>query len=127
MKILKVAKSEDYKHSPKDHGFFDECVRKNKDKDNPEGYCASIIDKAKGTTKWREGPKKSKTLSKPPSHNKELKMGIEVEKEHVDIYNELKKKYNIDMTLEEFSERIAKDHLKELSDYYTRLKKMESE
>ena len=46
-------KSPEYEHSPKEHGFFDECVRKNQDKDNPEAYCASIIDKVKGTTKWR--------------------------------------------------------------------------
>lgn len=46
--------------SPKQHGYFQECVRKNKDKKNPEGYCASIIDKVKGTTKWRTGPKGKK-------------------------------------------------------------------
>lgn len=44
--------------SPREHGYFQQCVRKNKDKKNPEGYCASIIDKVKGTTDWRKGPKK---------------------------------------------------------------------
>lgn len=45
---------------PTQHGYFQECVRKNKDKGNPNAYCASIIDKAKGTTKWRTGPKGNK-------------------------------------------------------------------
>lgn len=46
------------KKSPKEHGFIDQCIKKNKDKDSPGGYCASIVDKVKGTTKWRKGPKK---------------------------------------------------------------------
>lgn len=45
--------------SPTEHGFMDECMEKNKDKDDPGAYCAAIVDKAKGTTDWREGPKKS--------------------------------------------------------------------
>jgi len=43
----------------------------------------------------------------------ELKMGIEVEKEHVP---------NL-----EIAKEIAKDHLAEIPDYYTRLKKMEKQ
>jgi len=43
----------------------------------------------------------------------QLEMGIEVEMEHTDDKEEAKK--------------IAKDHLVEFSDYYTRLKKMEDE
>lgn len=43
----------------------------------------------------------------------ELKMGIEVEKEHT---NDV-----------ELAKQIALDHLKEVPDYYTRLKKMEKE
>ncbi|NIQ07559.1 MAG: hypothetical protein GWO20_18125 [Candidatus Korarchaeota archaeon] len=43
----------------------------------------------------------------------ELAMGIEVEYEHT--------------SNKELSERIALDHLAELPDYYTRLKKMEEE
>lgn len=43
----------------------------------------------------------------------ELKAGIEVEKEHTDQ--------------EELAKSIAKDHLDELPDYYTRLKTMEDE
>jgi hypothetical protein len=44
---------------------------------------------------------------------KQLKRGIEVEKEHT--------------TNPKISKEIAKDHLSELSDYYTRLDKMEKE
>ena len=44
---------------------------------------------------------------------KELKMGIEIEKEHT--------AYPL------IAEKIAKDHLAEIPDYYTRLKKMEAE
>jgi len=43
----------------------------------------------------------------------ELSMGIEVEKEHTDN--------------ERLAAKIANDHLTELPDYYTRLKKMEDE
>jgi len=42
---------------------------------------------------------------------KQIKMGIEIEKEHTD---------DPDIAL-----RIAKDHLSEIPDYYTRLKAME--
>jgi len=45
--------------------------------------------------------------------SKELKMGIEIEKEHTDN--------------EAIAKEIAKDHLAEISDYYTRLNKMEKE
>ena len=44
---------------------------------------------------------------------KELAMGVEVELEHTDD--------------REVAKKIAKDHLSELPDYYTRLKKMEAE
>ena len=61
MKIIRTAKGNppEYKASPTDHGFMDECIRKNKDKDDPGAYCASIVDKAKGTTDWRKGPRES--------------------------------------------------------------------
>lgn len=48
---------------------------------------------------------------------KELKMGIEIEKEHSKVVKGDPKKIR----------QIALDHLKELPDYYTRLKKMEKE
>ena len=54
-----------------------------------------------------------KGLSSKSTDASELKMGIEVEKEHTtDIAT---------------AERIALDHLAEIPDYYTRLKKMEDE
>ena len=52
----KKRKSPKYEHSPKKHGFIDECIEKNPQVDDPGAYCASIVDKAKGTTKWRKGP-----------------------------------------------------------------------
>jgi len=50
-KQLLIAKKE--KKSPKEHGFIDQCIKENPDKKSPGGYCASIVDKVKGTTKWR--------------------------------------------------------------------------
>ncbi len=44
--------------SPKEHGFIDQCMKKNEDKKDPGAYCASIVDKVKGTTDWRKEPKK---------------------------------------------------------------------
>lgn len=43
---------------PKEHGFFDVCVSRMKgkkgwDKDKADGFCARLVDTAKGTTKWR--------------------------------------------------------------------------
>jgi tRNA nucleotidyltransferase/poly(A) polymerase/2'-5' RNA ligase len=52
---------------------------------------------------------------------KELEMGIEVEKEH--LVNDSYSKEDLRATAQE----IAMDHLAEIPDYYTRLKKMESE
>ena len=47
------------KKSPKEHGYFEQCEKENKGKVEDTGsYCASIIDKVKGTTDWRKGPKK---------------------------------------------------------------------
>jgi len=62
---------------------------------------------------------------------KELELGIKVEKEHLDIYNEIKAlldKNDIEMlwTVDEFAEKIAKAHFEEMKDYYTRLVEMEA-
>ncbi len=43
----------------------------------------------------------------------QLDMGIKIEQEHTDDLN--------------LAKRIAKDHLKEIPDYYTRLEKMEND
>ena len=50
-------KVEAKKKSPKEHGFIDQCIKENSDKDNPGAYCASIVDKVKGSTDWRSGKK----------------------------------------------------------------------
>jgi len=44
--------------SPHEEGFFDACVMRMKgkkgwDKDKADGFCARLVDTAKGTTKWR--------------------------------------------------------------------------
>lgn len=62
----------------------------------------------------------------------QLQIGTEVESEHEDIYDYLQKYFkdkDVEMPIskEEFFMRIAKDHLKELPDYYTRLVNMEKE
>jgi len=45
-------------HDPKEEGFFDACVMRMKgkkgwDKEKADGFCARLIDTAKGSTKWR--------------------------------------------------------------------------
>jgi hypothetical protein len=50
---------------PKKHGFVNTCIKrmegkKGWDKEKAGGFCASIVDRAKGTTKWREGSRKKK-------------------------------------------------------------------
>jgi len=62
----------------------------------------------------------------------QLEMGKKVEKEHDDVYeyfSSFLKKHDIKMPLSrsDFFEMIAKAHLKELRDYYDRLKKMEGD
>jgi len=61
----------------------------------------------------RDGRANENGFEKKEADPKELKMGIEVELEHTP--NRL------------VAERIALDHLAEVKDYYTRLKKMEAE
>jgi len=45
-------------HSPHEHGFFAKCAvrmkgKKGWDEEKANGFCARLIDTAKGTTKWR--------------------------------------------------------------------------
>ena len=63
---------------------------------------------------------------------KELQIGIEVEKEHQNLYNFFNNfcktnKLKMPITEQRFFTIIAQAHLKEIKDYYTRLKQMESE
>jgi len=60
-----------------------------------------------------DGRAKKKNITEKDVDPKELEMGIEVEYEHT--------------TDKETAKRISLDHLAELKDYYTRLKKMEEE
>jgi hypothetical protein len=55
----------------------------------------------------------------------EVEMGRKVEMEHKSTIEYLRK--NPNAPLEKVVEMIARDHLKEIPDYYTRLKKMEDE
>lgn len=46
--------------SPGEHGFIDKCILRMKGKkgwgeERAGGFCASLVDTYKGTTKWREG------------------------------------------------------------------------
>ncbi len=59
------------------------------------------------------GKSKEEGVSRKDVSPSELKSGIEVEKEHTKD--------------DKMAERIALDHLAEIPDYYTRLKKMEDE
>jgi hypothetical protein len=69
-----------------------------------------------------------KVLSEPESIAVEdqLKEGIEVEKEHEDLYNKIKSDVgdSFKMTLDEFAEGIAQAHIKEDDKYYSKLKMM---
>jgi hypothetical protein len=52
-RFMKEAKKK-AKKSPKEHGFIEQCMKENSDKSDPGAYCASIVDKVKGTTDWRK-------------------------------------------------------------------------
>lgn len=72
-------------------------------------------------------PMKTKHSAKDRMH-KGLKKGVSIEKEHKDLYNELKQrldKKGVKMPLseQEFYEKIAKAHLKENQSYYDLLEK----
>ncbi len=50
---------------PKEVGFFDACVKRMAGKvDDPEAYCASIKDRAWGSTLWRGKGKTRKEIEK---------------------------------------------------------------
>jgi len=69
---------------------------------------------------------------KEAGYSEELQKGIKVEKEHSDVYKffeKFLKEKNVEMpiTLDEFAEMVAKAHIKEMSDYYTKLAKIEGD
>ena len=64
--------------------------------------------------------------------DKQLELGLKIEKEHNDIYDFLDKYFKDNnianpLTEREFYEMIAKAHIKEIPDYYTKLIKVEKE
>lgn len=78
------------------------------DEHKMEEYVYSMIGSIFGNGKAME-----KGITEKDVDKKELEMGVKVEKEHTG--NEL------------IAKKVALDHLAELPDYYTRLKKMEGE
>lgn len=67
-------------------------------------------------------------FAKLVTENKELEMGKKIEAEHKNTVQKIRNSVQnnqITMSDEEIFESIAKDHLSELSDYYTRLQAME--
>lgn len=87
---------------------------------------------------WEEHTKKQreylnkKSLKTFEGFNEELKIGIQIEKEHGDLYEYFKnflseRGIDMPMTEDEFAEKIARAHLREMKDYYTKLIKMEGE
>lgn len=65
----------------------------------------------------------------PTAEAEQLVMGIEVEKEHADTVQFIRDYYEENGSFPDndvIFEHIAKDHLKEMSDYYTKLKAMEA-
>ena len=72
--------------------------------------------------------------SKEEFDPKELEMGIKIESEHGDIYEELRDwidenqiQQGMPWSKKELYEKIAKAHLREIPDYYSRLTKMEKD
>jgi hypothetical protein len=58
----------------------------------------------------------------------QLEKGIKVEQEHKSTYNKIKDYYEKNKSFpdeKDVYKWIAEDHIKEISDYYTRLEKME--
>lgn len=81
--------------------------------DKFEEHIYMVLSDLLNEEKWKDQIPGGKADKKKPEDfdQEQLKMGIEIEMEHVDD----KKK----------AEEIAMDHLTEIPDYYTRLKKME--
>ena len=61
--------------------------------------------------------------------NKELEMGIEEEKEHTDVLNQIIEDTKAGQLkpIEEYLAGIAEEHIQKIKDYYTRVKAMEDE
>ena len=119
-----------------------EHVYKNEDSPCPKCGCLehhisnptnpTINECVKCKHSWNPNNKKAKKDGwiRAAGKKTELEMGIKVEKEHLNIYKEIKSlleknDIKIPWTEDEFAEKVAKAHLKEIGNYYTELKKME--
>lgn len=94
--------------SPKDKAIHDLAEKMGIDPDEFEAKVYGILGSILGAGKAKETG-----FTEEDADSKELAMGIKVEMEHT--------------TNKKISKRIALDHLAEIPDYYTRLKKMESD
>lgn len=111
-------------------GFFDE------DEDYLEDN-SKVIKRSPMTyeefMKAGEDELKRKSISQPVKrkgdYGSQLNQGKQIEKEHKDVFKNIKDDVQeddyLDMTEDEFTEGIAKDHLEEDKNYYTKLKDME--
>lgn len=75
--ILKFAKTltKETGKSPKDKGFFEDCVKKMEKHmgEGAKGFCASIKDEAYNSTYWRGEDKSKKEAEKDTEEHKGLK------------------------------------------------------
>ncbi len=115
----------------------------NKETQKPKNYAVWLTDTEAKYYLYLEAKKKADKRQTINTPSKELPMekggaissdqllqGIEIEKEHTDLFNELKSRLEsegckIPMTQAEFFTWIASDHIKEFPDYYEQLKKIE--
>lgn len=90
--------------SPNDEGFFDKCVLKftedGMSTDNANGLCAQMLDKYKGTTKWRTGPKGEhepveESLEEKNCKKKDGMESLEEETEYQKFFMSAMKKFGI--------------------------------
>lgn len=94
--------------SPKDELVHDLSDELGIETDDFEAMIYSLLGSIVG-----HGKAKEKNFTEKDADKNELKMGIRVEMEHTNNKT--------------IAKRISLDHLAEIPDYYTRLKKMESE
>jgi hypothetical protein len=129
--------------SPKDKGYFDSCVKKNADKDNPEAYCAGIKDRAWKSDMWRGKDKTKKQtekdVAKDLKEGEVLKGGLADGKSPEDlakrhnvsvefIEDQLKKGIKVEMEHTKNKKaalEVASDHIFEDEKYYIKLEKIE--
>jgi hypothetical protein len=66
-------------------------------------------------------------FEKESEKEKQMAKGVKVEKEHKDLYDDIKEYLPREWTLEKFAGRIANAHVSEFIDYYDRLAILEKE